>query len=177
VFVGQLKAFKRVDRIIRAVAHDRRPDGVRVLIAGSGPLEAHLRGLAQELGVAERVRFLGWTPDVTAVLRQADVVVLPSEGEPFGLAMVEGCAQGLLPIAFADGGGALECISPDGRVVQDVDELAATLDEVRGSHVLSEDARRARAEWARREFPIGKTAAGYLELYRSALSVAPGTSR
>ena len=65
-----------------------------------------------------RVRFLGWMPDVTAVLRQADVIVLPSEGEPFGLAMVEGCAEGLLPIAFSDGGGALECIPPDGRVVR-----------------------------------------------------------
>ena len=167
-YVGQLKAFKRVDRIIRAVALAGESD-VRVLIAGSGPLEDSLRALAGELGVAERFRFLGWTPQVTTVLKQADLIVLPSEGEPFGLAMVEGCAEGLLPVAFADGGGALECISPDGRVVDSVEELAGLFHEVRGSGALSLEARRARSEWARSQFPISKTAAAYGELYRSAL--------
>jgi glycosyltransferase involved in cell wall biosynthesis len=140
-----------------------------VLIAGSGPLEDSLRALAEELGVAERIRFLGWTPDVTAVLRQADVIVLPSEGEPFGLAMVEGCAEGLLPVAFSDGGGALECISPDGRVVDSVEGLAKMFQEVRGSEALSLEARRARAAWAREQFPISRTATAYGDLYQSAL--------
>jgi glycosyltransferase involved in cell wall biosynthesis len=167
-YVGQLKAFKRVDRIIRAVAQAGSSD-VHVLIAGSGPLEASLRALAGELGVAERVRFLGWTPEVTTVLKQADLIVLPSEGEPFGLAMVEGCAEGLLPVAFADGGGALECISPDGRVVENVDELAGLFRAIGETEALSLEARRARSEWAREQFPISKTAAAYGELYRSAL--------
>jgi glycosyltransferase involved in cell wall biosynthesis len=167
-YVGQLKAFKRVDRIIRAIALAGSSD-VRVLIAGSGPLEGSLRALAGELGVEERIRFLGWTPDVATVLKQADLIVLPSEGEPFGLAMVEGCAEGLLPVAFSDGGGALECISPDGRVVESVEELAVLFQEARGSDALSLEARRARSAWAREQFPISKTAAAYGELYRSAL--------
>jgi glycosyltransferase involved in cell wall biosynthesis len=172
-YVGQLKAFKRIDRIIRAIGLAGGSD-VRVLIAGSGPLDGSLRALAGELGVAERVHFLGWTPEVTAVLKQADLIVLPSEGEPFGLAMVEGCAQGLLPVAFTDGGGALECISPDGRVVGNVEELGELFQEVRGSDVLSLEARRARSAWAREQFPIAKTAGAYGELYRSAL---PATLR
>jgi glycosyltransferase involved in cell wall biosynthesis len=167
-YVGQLKAFKRVDRIIRAVALADTPD-VRVLIAGSGPLEGSLRALAGELGVADRIRFLGWMGEVTTVLRQADLIVLPSEGEPFGLAMVEGCAEGLLPVAFSDGGGALECISPDGRVVESVEELAGMFRQIGGTEALSLGARRARSAWARSQFPISKTAAAYGELYRSAL--------
>jgi 1,4-alpha-glucan branching enzyme len=176
VFVGRLKAFKRVDRIIRAIARMQRRDEVRVLIAGRGPLEEELRALARKVGVESHVEFLGWKPDIVPVLRRADVVVLPSEGEPFGLAMLEGCAQGLLPIAFRDGGGALECISPDGRVVQDEDDLARTLDELNGSDFLSEEARSARASWARREFPISKTVQAYSELYRTALERTPDSS-
>jgi glycosyltransferase involved in cell wall biosynthesis len=152
----------------RAVAIAGDSD-VRVLIAGSGPLEGSLRALADELGVAERVRFLGWTPDVTTVLKQADLIVLPSEGEPFGLAMVEGCAEGLLPVAFSDGGGALECISPDGRVVESVEELAGLFEQIGGTAALSREARRTRSAWARSQFPIAKTADAYDELYRSAL--------
>jgi glycosyltransferase involved in cell wall biosynthesis len=174
-YVGQLKAFKRVDRIIRALALTNRPD-VRVLIAGSGPLEGSLRALAEELGVTGRVLFLGWTPDVLAVLRQADVIVLPSEGEPFGLAMVEGCAEGLLPVAFSDGGGALECISPDGRVVDSVEELAELFQGIEGSEALSPEARRARAAWAREQFPISRTATAYGDLYQSALKTTPTPS-
>jgi glycosyltransferase involved in cell wall biosynthesis len=120
------------------------------------------------------VHFLGWTPEVTKVLKQADLIVLPSEGEPFGLAMVEGCAEGLLPVAFADGGGALECISPDGRIVESVEDLGGLFHEVRGSDALSLQARRARSAWAREQFPIAKTAAAYGELYRSAF---PATLR
>jgi glycosyltransferase involved in cell wall biosynthesis len=169
VFVGQLKPFKRVDRLIRAIA-GIRDQTIRALIAGGGPLEGELRSLAREVGVDRQVRFLGWTRDIASVLRRGDVLVLPSEEEPFGLAMVEGCAHGLLPIAFADSGGALEAIAPDGRVVADVGELAAVLQEVRGTDALSHTARVARSVWARQEFPIAKTATRYLELYRSALA-------
>jgi glycosyltransferase involved in cell wall biosynthesis len=177
-FVGGLKRFKRVDRIIRALARVRDRESVRVLIAGGGTLEDELRALARELGVESQVSFLGWQPDVVPVLAEADVVVLPSEGEPFGLAMLEGSAQGLLPIAFADGGGALECITPDGRVVQDVDELAAIFSELKRSDALSSAAREARSSWANERFPIAKTALRYLELYRSAItSPPPGQSR
>jgi glycosyltransferase involved in cell wall biosynthesis len=168
VFAGRLKRFKRVDRILRAAARVPDPGAVRILIAGGGELEEELRQLSRDLGVDAQVSFLGWRPDIAEVLREADALVLPSEGEPFGLALVEGCAQGLLPIAFADGGGALECMPPDGRVVSDVDDLAATLDEIRRSDALGPAARAARASWALERFPIAKTATRYLELYRSA---------
>jgi glycosyltransferase involved in cell wall biosynthesis len=168
LFAGRLKRFKRVDRIIRAVARIPEHDSVRVLIAGGGPLERELRTLAHELNVESEVQFLGWRPEIQEVLSQADVLVLPSEGEPFGLALVEGCAAGLLPVAFADGGGALECISPDGRVVSDVDQLAVLLRELGESDALSPAARAKRSAWAHEQFPISETARRYLDLYRSA---------
>jgi glycosyltransferase involved in cell wall biosynthesis len=170
-FVGRLVGFKRVDRIIRAVARLHEHPDVQVVIAGSGPLEAELRSLARELGVEERVRFLGWQDDVATVLTMADILVLPSAGEPFGLAVVEACAQGLLPIAFSDGGGVLENMPPDGRVVQGIEDLASALANLKGSAALTSAACRARSSWARERFPISKTAARYLELYRSVTEV------
>jgi glycosyltransferase involved in cell wall biosynthesis len=167
-FVGRLVRFKRVDRIIRAVGRLGLPD-VEVMIAGGGPLEKELRTLTRDLGVESQVRFLGWQEDIEAMLGQADIFVLPSEGEPFGLAMIEASSKGLLTIAFADGGGVLETVGPGGHVVRNVDELAGVLDGLRGSEALSLDARRARSSWTRREFEISNTSARYAELYASAM--------
>jgi glycosyltransferase involved in cell wall biosynthesis len=166
IFVGRLAPFKRVDRIIHAVARLRPRRDLHVMIAGSGPLEDELRTLARDLGIEPQVDFLGWQSDIAVLLNRADVLVLPSQGEPFGLAVIEASARGLLTIAFADGGGVLECMAPDGRVVRGVDELAAALGELKGSEALSTAAREARSLWARSEFPIAKTAKRYLELYR-----------
>jgi glycosyltransferase involved in cell wall biosynthesis len=168
-FVGRLVRFKRVDRLLKAISMLDPGLDARVLIAGGGPLEQELRALASELGVDTRARFLGWQDDIRAVLREADVLVLPSEDEPFGLAMVEAAAQGLVGVAFADGGGVLETVGPDGRVVNDVGELADVLSDLAGSEALSAAARRARSDWASAEFGIGRTAARYGELYRAAL--------
>src|SRR4029077_20346142 len=52
-------------------------------LAGDGPLEADLKALAARLGVAGRVRFLGWRTDRGPLLAAADICVLPSRWEPF----------------------------------------------------------------------------------------------
>lgn len=168
-FVGRLVRWKRVDRILDAVSLLGKYDAPRVLIIGGGPLKSDLQSLARKLGLEDRVRFLGYREDVAEILTTADVLIQPSEGEPFGLAIVEACAQGLLPIVFADGGGALEVLPPDGVVVEDVGGLASALYSLRGSQRLCPEARNEREAWARETFPIRKTALAYLELYRSAL--------
>jgi glycosyltransferase involved in cell wall biosynthesis len=75
-------------------------------IAGDGPLEAELKALAARLGVADRVRFLGWRTDRGALLAAADVCVLPSRWEPFGTVMLEAWAAGTPLIAAASQGPA-----------------------------------------------------------------------
>jgi len=170
-FVGRLAGFKRVDRLIDAVARMPHPRHVAVTIAGDGPLEGELRAKATAAGVDEHVTFVGYRRDVASLLTSVDVLVQPSQGEPFGLAIVESCAAGVLPIVFADGGGALEVIPPDGIVVRDVDELASVLARLPGSPAISPPAREARAAWAREHFPISATHRKYLELYRRAAEI------
>jgi glycosyltransferase involved in cell wall biosynthesis len=176
VFLGRLVSFKRVEALVRAAAQISPAIPIRVLIVGEGPEGGELRGLAERLGVADRVAFLGFRSDVERVLRSADVLVHTSEGEPFGLAVIEACAQGLLPVVFADAGGALELLPPDGRVVNDVAELAAVLVDLVDGVELSEPAREARASWARRRFSIARTADEYGELYRAALKLSKAES-
>ena len=165
-FLGRLVRFKRVDRLLEAAASIPPQQKVRFVVIGNGPLEDRLRSLARRLSLDDTVSFLGVREDAASLLRGADVLVQPSQGEPFGLAIVEACALGLLPIIFADGGGAHEVLPPDGRVVDDSDHLARTLQELVGSAELSADARRARSDWALKTFPIDRTAEGYEAVYR-----------
>src|SRR4051794_16179595 len=72
--MGRLHANKAHDISIRALA--QLPEAY-LWIAGSGPLEAELKALAVQEGVAERVRFLGWRDDAPSLYRTADLCLFP----------------------------------------------------------------------------------------------------
>jgi glycosyltransferase involved in cell wall biosynthesis len=166
-----LAEFKRVDRLLAALSQARTRERLSTLIVGEGPLEGDLKAQAARLGCDPIVEFLGYRADVEAILAATDILVQPSEGEPFGLAIIEACRQGALPIVFADGGGALEVLPPDGRIVTNEPHLARVLDELcEDPAPRSPTARRARARWAAEQFPIRHTAGAYLALYRAAVT-------
>jgi glycosyltransferase involved in cell wall biosynthesis len=138
---------------------------IRVRIIGIGPEEERLKSLSDSLCLGQSVTFLGARNDVRDLLAGSHVIVHPAKNEAFGMALLEACAGGLLPIVFSDGGGALEVLPPDGLVVGDESDLARTLDDLVGSPLLGEEARRWRARWARERFPISATEAAYRRLY------------
>lgn len=74
--------------------------GLRVLIAGTGELEAELKCLADRLGVRDTVRFLGFVSDMRAFHDSLDIFALPSLWEGFGIAQMEAMAAGLPVVAF-----------------------------------------------------------------------------
>jgi glycosyltransferase involved in cell wall biosynthesis len=166
--VGRLVAVKRIDRTLSALAKARSRDQMQLVVVGAGPMEEELRLLAASLGINDLVRFLGDRVSVAHTLAASDVLVHASMSEAFGLAVLEACAQGALPIVFSDAGGALEAIPPDGAVVDDVAELATLLDDLTLSPALAPEARRTRAVWVRDRFPISRTAERYAELYETA---------
>ncbi|MCT2400402.1 glycosyltransferase [Novosphingobium mangrovi (ex Huang et al. 2023)] len=100
----------------------------RLALAGTGEDEGHLRALAKQLGVAERVHFLGLVNhDVLPhVLCAADVLVLPSASEGLANVWVEGLACGT-PIVIPDIGGAREIVKDEtaGRLVERTPESIA----------------------------------------------------
>lgn len=86
----QLKAF--------AMAAERVPR-LRMVLAGDGPLEQMLRQMVRDLGLEDRVRFLGHWTRVPALLRSLDIFVLASKFEPFGVAILEAKAAGVAIVA------------------------------------------------------------------------------
>jgi glycosyltransferase involved in cell wall biosynthesis len=107
VTVAHLVARKRHEVVLRAMSlldPARRPE---YLVIGDGPRREPLERLAAELGVADRVRFLGQLPNPDAVAGAAacDLFVMPGVEEPFGVAFVEAMAAGLPAIGGRGEGG------------------------------------------------------------------------
>jgi glycosyltransferase involved in cell wall biosynthesis len=107
VFCGNLLKYKGVQHLLHAVSILK--DGgtnVQLNVIGDGPYHAHLVELAQDLGIQSQVRFLGLLSRslMLGVVKAADVLVLPSEFESFGIVLVEAMALGKAVIASDFGG-------------------------------------------------------------------------
>ena len=107
-FAGRLTAQKSLDRALEAIAE---ADGVGLVIAGEGPDREPLEKRACELGVAERVRFLGAQPRarIIELFRAADATILSSSWENFPHTVVEALAVGT-PVLAMDAGGVREVV-------------------------------------------------------------------
>ena len=118
LLVGRLvyeKGFHLALDALAPVVADR--GDVRFVVAGSGTAEAELRRQAWRLGLHRRGRFLGWVGDdmLHSLYRVADLTVVPSIYEPFGLVALEAMASGCLCVV-ADTGGLREVVPGDGTV-------------------------------------------------------------
>ncbi len=80
-----------------------------LLMAGEGPERASAQALARRLGLQERVRFMGRQDHIEDILSMADVFLLPSELESFGLSALEAMATGV-PVVGSDAGGLPEVV-------------------------------------------------------------------
>jgi L-malate glycosyltransferase len=121
--VAQLTPWKGQDDAVRAAAllRDRGVD-VKLVLAGSAKFTATatrhdnisyvdgLHALVASLGMQDRVRFLGETSDVPAVLAALDLLLLPSWEEPFGRAVIEAFAMAV-PVVATDVGGTCEVVT------------------------------------------------------------------
>lgn len=85
------------------------PD-VHFVVAGEGELLGSLKGMAVEMGIADRLHFIGRCTDVPALLAAADVCVLTSTAEGFSNSILEYMAAGK-PVVATDVGGAAECVA------------------------------------------------------------------
>lgn len=179
--LGRLSAVKNQQGMIRAFANvfNEEPR-VQLLIAGRGELEGQLKDLAKELGVSERVHFLGFRRDVPQILNALDVFLLPSLREGLPLSLLEAMAAERLVIASRVGGiPEIFNTAEIGCLVEpaSVDDLtAAMLSLVRTS---DEERMRMGANARARAinaFSAHQMVAGYEEVYADVVenSEAPG---
>jgi glycogen synthase len=122
---------------------ERRPD-TRFLVAGSGTHEEELRRQADDLGLMDHGTFLGWIGDdvLHSLYRIADLTIVPSLYEPFGLVALEAMASGCVCIA-ADTGGLREVVPHDEAGLRFPARDPAAIAHV-AERVLSDDALRDR---------------------------------
>jgi len=115
--------YKGHDQVLRALTLPALagPHGPVYVVAGEGADRARLQALARELGIAQRVRFLGAVPDreLPDLYRAADAFAMPSTGEGFGIVFLEAAACGV-PVVAGNGDGARDALR-DGRVGRLVD--------------------------------------------------------
>lgn len=163
--MGRLHESKAHDVALEALT--RIPDAW-LWIAGAGPLEAKLQAMAAALGVAGRVRFLGWRTDASALYRTADVCVFPSRYEPLGNVVIQAWAHGLPVVAAASQGpAALIRDGEDGLLVptDDAAALAAAIRRLFAEPDLGARLAHAGVERVAREFSPGAVVAQWRQLF------------
>jgi len=171
--VGRLIPIKGHSVLLRAFADARHElPGLRLDVAGRGPLEAALRALARELGVADAVRFLGHVAPIQGAIESSAVVVVPSMGEGFGMVALEAMERSRPVIAAKVGGlGELVVDGETGLLVEPgaAGPLARAIVELAGNLERAADMGRDGRARALAEFRESRCVERTEELYRRAL--------
>jgi glycosyltransferase involved in cell wall biosynthesis len=169
--VASLEVRKGHDTLLRAI--NLIPEIILVL-AGDGPLLKQLHALADELGIAARVQFLGKRMDVPQLLKAADLYVQPSRVDGFGIAALEAMAAGM-PIVASDVPGLADVIGGAGLLfpVGDVGQLAQKIVTLLADAALRNRLGHSAQERARR-YGINKTLDCYEKLYRDVVGRVVG---
>lgn len=136
-------------------------------IVGDGPLRQALEGLAIELGIQKRVVFFGVRHDIAQLLRAADVFVLSSAWEGFGLVVAEAMATGLIAVA-TNCGGVAEVVGDWGILVPPEDSRSLSAALFSAATMPSEDARKIKLQARQRivqQFSLDVAVDKWLKIY------------
>jgi glycosyltransferase involved in cell wall biosynthesis len=166
-------AYKNHRVFLRAAARlSRKFANAEFLVIGDGPLRPELVREAADLGLGERVRFLGDRRDISALLASIDVSVVPSASESLSNVMLESMAAGV-PVVATDVGGNIE-LAGNGRGVlvapNDEEALAAGIECVLADSELRSSISRGAREFAKANFSIERIRGQYRSLYTEALA-------
>ncbi|MDY6761663.1 MAG: glycosyltransferase [Candidatus Nanohaloarchaea archaeon] len=165
LYVGDLIYRKGVQTLIEAV---KEVDAVSLAVVGDGPYREELERMA---GGDPSITFCGWKPhgDIPRFMATADVFVMPSLIEAFGIVNIEALATGT-PVIGAETGGIPDIIDEDvGRTFEpgNVDQLQARIEELSGSEELQEELGRNGRERAEERYNWDVFGQELEEIYRS----------
>jgi glycogen synthase len=174
VFAGRLTHEKGLQTLLECLPELRRAHpGLRLLVAGTGPYEDRLRAQARALRVVRAVEWAGFVPEgeLAPLLAAADVAVVPSLYEPFGIVALEAAAA-RTPVVVAEVGGlgdlAANGVAAASFVSGDPMSLVAALGKVLADRANARQAAVRAARVIRRAYTWGAVAAHTAEVYRRA---------
>ena len=168
IHISNFRPVKRIEDVIAVFARVRAECPARLLLVGDGPERPKAEWLAETQGVSRDVLFLGKQSEMAPLLSIADVLLLPSENESFGLVALEAMACEV-PVVATRIGGLPEVVEheEDGFLLGlgDVAGMAeASLKLVKNAHLRDEMGRAARKH-ALRDFCSTKIVRHYEQLY------------
>jgi glycosyltransferase involved in cell wall biosynthesis len=170
LFSAKLQPWKRPLDLLRAFAKANLPNAF-LFYAGTGPLLPQLESEAASLGVASRVRFLGFVnqSQLPAVYTSADLLILPSEFEPFGVVVNEAMCCGCAAAASDRCGAARDLVAPVSPELVfrcgDIDALAELMKKVINDRARLEERGRASLSYIRTWSPERNIAATVDAIY------------
>lgn len=169
--ISNFRSVKRVRDVVRIFARIREEVAARLVFVGDGPDRPEATDEVERLGLGDKVVFLGKQDSVAELLACADLFLLPSESESFGLSALEAMASGV-PVVATRAGGMVEVV-PDGIAghlgeVGDIEGMGAA-----GARILRDPARWARLSAAAREaaqaFAVNRVVPMYERYYEKVL--------
>lgn len=174
VHVSNFRPLKRIGDIIQILARVNTEIPTHLILIGDGPERSRIEGLVHEMGLAERVCFLGKMESFVEVLQDSDVFLLPSETESFGLAALEAMSCGI-PVVASDVHGIPEVVldretgflAPVGAI----DEMAQAVIQLLSDRDLYQRMSVASRERAVQTFSQAKMVSEYERYYRKILAV------
>jgi UDP-glucose:(heptosyl)LPS alpha-1,3-glucosyltransferase len=150
LFCGSAFRRKGLDRAIEALALVKAD--AELLVVGSGA-EERFRTLARERGVEDRVRFLGRRPDAWRLYHAADILLLPTRADVWGVTPIEAMACAVPPIVSAAAGSSSEVLHGEAGIVLpepfSLQDLVQAIDRLAGDEALRNSMGRAGTEVAR----------------------------
>lgn len=176
--ISNFRPVKRVTDVVRVFKKisDRVP--ARLVMVGEGPERLSAVGVARQLGIAGKVRYLGNYDNIEQLLPCADVILQPSEHESFGLVLLEAMAC-QVPVIGTDSGGVREVVEHGvtGYLceVGDIDTMAARAIELLTNDAAARDMGRKGRQRVVEHFGREEIVDQYEDLYRE-LVLAPVTA-
>lgn len=176
IHTSNFRAVKRVPDVVRIFDAVRKKIPSKLILVGDGPDRSTCENLCRELGLMESVKFLGKQSELVDLLSIADLFLMPSQSESFGLSALEAMACEV-PVISSSVGGLPELVThgETGYIAEigDIERMAKYAVEL-----LSNDAKRAMFAKAGREratenFELEKIVDLYERYYEAILSVSP----
>lgn len=172
VHTSNFRKVKRMDDVIRTFAIVRQQIPAKLLLVGDGPERPRLERMCRDMGICDDVRFLGKQDAIEEILAIADLFIIPSENESFGLAALEAMACEV-PVISSNAGGLPE-VNVDGVTgflsdVGDIDSMASNALMLLNDPVMLSTFRRNAYEQARK-FDISNILPQYEAYYKKVLN-------
>jgi len=180
IHLSNLRPVKQVDAVVRVFAKIREQVAARLLIVGEGPELGRTQQLIDELAIGGDVELIGEAQDVVGLLSVADLFLLPSLQESFGLSALEAMACGV-PVVASNVGGLPEVVA-DGvtgflHPPDAVTPMAASAIKILSNPELHARMAADGVRLARERFSADRIVPQYEALYERALARARSTTR